>query len=110
MPILHLHLNPQTTIDVIQESISQLENQLSDYRQLLLPEELEQSERFRFDKDKKRFILARGLLREHLAKRTQQAPQEVIFSHGQHGKPYLKESTVQSVSYTHLTLPTNIAV
>lgn len=59
---------------------------------LLNPEELQRANRFRFPQHRQRFIIARGMLREILSTYTQISPQDIIFSYGPRGKPYLSGS------------------
>lgn len=58
-------------------------------KQILLPEEKAQAARFRFNHDRRRFIVGRGLLRTVLACYLQVSPQEPMFAYGPQGKPYL---------------------
>lgn len=49
------------------------------------------SERFHFKRDRKHFIVGRGILRIILARYLDIEPNRVQFSYGPHGKPYLTE-------------------
>jgi 4'-phosphopantetheinyl transferase len=57
----------------------------------LSPEERDRAERFRFQRDRDRFILARSTLRAILGRYLDMAPAEVRFSYARHGKPMLAE-------------------
>ena len=57
------------------------------YRRCLSPDEKAKADRFRFEKDQRRFIVARGTLRHLLARQLDQKPQQVSFCYGTYGKP-----------------------
>lgn len=62
---------------------------------LLTPDELERAARFRFDRDRNRYIVCRGTLRELLGVRTR-------FVYGLYGKPRLEDSATRfNVSHSH---------
>jgi 4'-phosphopantetheinyl transferase len=56
-------------------------------RQMLSPDELERAARFVFDRDRRRFSVARARLRQVLGGRLGQAPETVRFRYGAYGKP-----------------------
>jgi 4'-phosphopantetheinyl transferase len=72
----------QAPLDRPPQTIAQL-------AQLLAADEQQRAERFRFEKDRKKFIVARGLLRSILAQYLELPPEQVQFSYGQRGKPRL---------------------
>lgn len=55
----------------------------------LSPGELERAGRFRFERDRRRFVVSRAVLREILAARLGVEPQSVSFRYGRFGKPEL---------------------
>ncbi len=57
--------------------------------QVLDEAELKRYHRFKFDKDRWRFLSARYLLKEELARRLNTVPEEVRFFYNPNGKPYL---------------------
>ena len=59
--------------------------------QCLIEDERKRAERFNFRRDRKRFIVARGVLRMILSRYLHIEPNRVQFSYGPHGKPYLAE-------------------
>jgi 4'-phosphopantetheinyl transferase len=69
-------------LDLAPEAISALEVLLSDA-------ERQRADRFVFDRDRRRFIVARARLRELLAKRLGMEPESVELEYGTHGKPAL---------------------
>lgn len=76
-------------LDREEKSIAQLESVLS-------PEEVARADRFHFANDRKRFVAARGLLRELLGKYLQQTPASLEFSYGKYGKPSLSGGNLSS--------------
>ncbi|NJR40514.1 MAG: 4'-phosphopantetheinyl transferase superfamily protein [Leptolyngbyaceae cyanobacterium CSU_1_4] len=69
--------------------------EIEQFIQVLAPDERQRSERFRFEKDRKKFIVARGLLRTILSRYLSHylsygevtSPAQVVFSYGNQGKP-----------------------
>ena len=53
----------------------------------LSDEERDRAARFRFDRDRDRYVVCRGNLREMLGERLGVAPAEIAFSYNAHGKP-----------------------
>jgi 4'-phosphopantetheinyl transferase len=64
---------------------------IKQFVQILAPEEQQRAERFRFEKDRKKFVVARGLLRTILARYLSRygvtSPDQVVFSYSNKGKP-----------------------
>jgi 4'-phosphopantetheinyl transferase len=52
----------------------------------------ERAGRFRFECDRRRYAVGRGLVRHVLASRTGAAPSSLSFEYGAHGKPRLRET------------------
>jgi 4'-phosphopantetheinyl transferase len=59
---------------------------------LLSPSERERASRFAFERDGRRFIVARATLRRLLAARLDVQPEEIELVNGPHGKPALADS------------------
>jgi 4'-phosphopantetheinyl transferase len=55
----------------------------------LSTDELARARRFRFEKDQKRFIVARGILRQILGRYLGKKPNELLFEYSSQGKPAL---------------------
>ena len=70
-------------------SLSDFNTKCDELLALLSSDETTRAERLRFPLHKKRFIIARGLLRKTLALYLNQAPELIQFSYGAHGKPAL---------------------
>jgi 4'-phosphopantetheinyl transferase len=62
---------------------------VADYLGDLSADERERAGRFHFERDRCRFVIARGVLRRLLAEALGRAPREVAFRYGRHGKPEL---------------------
>ena len=62
----------------------------------LSPDEIARANRFHFAKDRKRYVVARGLLRKILGRYLRQAPAALEFSYGAYGKPSLAGAQVSS--------------
>ena len=58
-----------------------------EFRPHLASDELQRAARFHFERDRKRFVAARGLLRSLLATYSGCAPHEIEFRYGPEGKP-----------------------
>jgi 4'-phosphopantetheinyl transferase len=64
-------------------------------------EELEKADGFRFDKDRRSYIICRGLLRSILGTYLQVKPAEIQFQYGREGKPFLQDRAIHfSVSHS----------
>jgi 4'-phosphopantetheinyl transferase len=58
-------------------------------RAILTPAEQERADRFHFERDRTRFIVARSVLRKILGRYLDLSPERICFSHNQYGKPSL---------------------
>lgn len=63
---------------------------LKELENLLSADEIERAYRFKFEKDRQRFIAARGLLRKMLGRYLSREPKQLIFHYGEHGKPFVE--------------------
>jgi len=64
-------------------------SQIETLQGILSPDELARSEKFHFEKDRKKFILTRGTLRNLLGSYLGKDPQQVRFNYTSFGKPFL---------------------
>ena len=56
---------------------------------VLSSHERERADRFHFDRDRRRFVCARGVLRSLIGEYLSVSPRDLAFSYGEHGKPAL---------------------
>jgi 4'-phosphopantetheinyl transferase len=91
---------------VWQASLDRSPYAIEQLAQLLAADEQQRAARFRFDKDRRKFIVARGLLRSILARYLSLPPAQVQFSYRHRGKPelangYAKGKLEFNVSHSH---------
>ena len=63
--------------------------ELASLAETLSPEEAERAERFYFERDRKRFVAGRGILRALLGRYVGVSPEAIRFQYGPQGKPSL---------------------
>jgi len=68
-------------------------DQLARMAGMLSTDEVERAGRFRFERDQRRFIMARGILREILGRYLGKDPRTLRFDYTTYGKPLLSTST-----------------
>ena len=83
---------------------SELNSVQSRYWSCLSQDEKDRANRFRFPKDKRRFVIARGTLRYLLSRQFDQSPEAVTFCYGTYGKPSVKESLAGTQCDFHFNL------
>lgn len=69
---------------------------ISQFESILSADEKTRAARFHFERDRNRYIVARGVLRRLLGKYLDRAPATLQFTYGAYGKPALAETTVPS--------------
>jgi 4'-phosphopantetheinyl transferase len=75
--------------------------QLETLRKTLNSDELDRAKNFRFDHDRQRFILCRGILRELLSRYLNHPPKQFQFTYGPFGKPALAGQEIHfNISHT----------
>jgi 4'-phosphopantetheinyl transferase len=89
-PPAHLSLR-HDEVHVWRADLSQMLASVASCCQLLTPDEYQRAEKFRFAKDRERFILARGLLRTILSHYLHLRPEQLRFSYNAWGKPSLAQ-------------------
>jgi 4'-phosphopantetheinyl transferase len=68
----------------------------------LAEDERARARRFHFDRDRRRYVISRGLVRAIMARYLEQQPAEIAFAYSEHGKPYLLSRRLQfNVSHSH---------
>jgi len=78
-----------TEIHIWRVSLSQSQDGVADLDDVLCDEEKQRSARFHFEKDKRRYTVARGSLRKILSGYIRRTPDELRFATGRYGKPFL---------------------
>jgi 4'-phosphopantetheinyl transferase len=79
------------TVHVWTASLEVADAELACYAHTLDATEHAHAQRFRFERDRRRFIVARGVRRTLLARYARVAPHRLAFGAGQWGKPHLLE-------------------
>jgi 4'-phosphopantetheinyl transferase len=77
------------------------EAEIARFAALLDEEERARAARFRFDRDRRRFVTRRGRLREWLGMWTGERPERLLFTIGALGKPVLTDGPHFSLSHSH---------
>jgi 4'-phosphopantetheinyl transferase len=80
---------PMNEVYVWQVPLDRPPEEVAFLRGLLSPEEARRAAAFHFEKDRRRYAVARGALRVILAERLSIAPEALRFQQGPHGKPNL---------------------
>jgi 4'-phosphopantetheinyl transferase len=66
-----------------------VQHRLESFHKILSPEESRRAARLVFEQDRRRYVLAHGVLRSLLARCLSQEPERVAFRYGPYGKPML---------------------
>lgn len=90
-PPLHLALTTDE-VHVWRASLDQPESVLRRLRTTLSADEAARAARFHFERDRRRFTVARGVLRAILARYLDLAPEDIQFSYGPQNKPALADT------------------
>lgn len=69
-----------------------LERPLIPFLPFLSPDEIERANRFRFERDYRKYVVARGVLRQILSRYVAVPPQNHTFNYSSHSKPFLADS------------------
>lgn len=88
-------------LEVVTASVDVAVEAVADYRTLLSPDELERADRYRFEKHRRRFTVARGMLRQHLGRYLNQSPERIVIDVGENGRPYVDAPLQFNVSHSH---------
>ncbi len=76
-------------VHVWRAPLDQPEDRLEALRRTLAPDERQRAERFHFDRDRRHFVAARGLLRTLLGRYLGRGPETLQFAYNPQGKPML---------------------
>ena len=93
-------------VHVWREALDRPYTEIEQLLQILSPDEQQRSQRFRFEKDREKFVVARGLLRTILARYLSVSADRVLFSYSSKGKPaiandYSAGELCFNVSHSH---------
>lgn len=91
---------PTGEVHVWRASLQRPPQVLARMRGLLAGDEQERAERFRFERDRSRYIVGRALLRELLGRYLSIAPEELEFEYGEFGKPALRSGPWFNLSHS----------
>ena len=80
----------QDEVHVWIASLDRRESELSFFQSILAQDEISRANRFRFQKDRERFVAGRGMLRVILSPYLGVPADEIIFTYGSHGKPGIR--------------------
>jgi 4'-phosphopantetheinyl transferase len=90
---------PQGEVHVWRASLVRADSQFAALTHLLSSEEHDRAGKFHFEADRKRCVLARGLLRLLLGRCLGQRPEQVQFQYNEFGKPILAGGLHPSVQF-----------
>jgi 4'-phosphopantetheinyl transferase len=100
----HRHLGPRD-VDVWAVALSAPPERVAALRRTLSEDERERADRFYFERDRRRFTCARGVLRSLLGAYLEVDARDVTFTYGPHGKPALsgryRGALTFNVSHSH---------
>jgi 4'-phosphopantetheinyl transferase len=91
---------PAGEVHVWRTSLARPEETVGRMRLLLARDELHRADRFRFERDRSRFIVGRALLRGLLARYLDAAPEELEFQYGEFQKPALRTGPWFNLSHS----------
>lgn len=83
---------PNNEVHVWRAQLNQPAQRVQQLQQILSNDECLRTERFHFDRDRKRFIVSQGMLRMIIGYYIDKEPSRLQFHSGQRGKPYLEHS------------------
>jgi 4'-phosphopantetheinyl transferase len=94
-PAGDLTLAPQE-VHIWRISLAQVEDTVHRLRALLSPDEIQRADRFYFERDRRRFTVARAAMRQILGHYLGLLPAALVFAYGEKGKPELATAIHQS--------------
>jgi 4'-phosphopantetheinyl transferase len=86
-------------VHIWRASLEQLPEEVAKLRQLLSSDEQARADRFHFEKDRRHFTVARGVLRRLLSHYLGRAATEIQFSYADRGKPRLASDLDQRLKF-----------
>jgi 4'-phosphopantetheinyl transferase len=88
-------------VDIWRVSLDKLPDSVQWAESTLSADEVQRAARFRFEADRRRFLISHASLRDILARHLRQPPQEVQFGVGEHGKPILLSDSQLDFNLSH---------
>ncbi len=92
----------QTAIGAVRvwvTSLDQLADRAGDFRSVLAGDERARADRFYFERDRRRFVVCRGVLRMLLSDELDVDPGRIEFSYGPYGKPSIASPRGRDVKF-----------
>lgn len=86
---------PSTEIEVWQARLDLPAGEITRYKNILSRDEIQRADRFHFEHDRRRFAVARGILRQLLGRRLNISPAKITFEYMKHGKPRVRDTATQ---------------
>ena len=86
-------------IHVWQASLSQSDSLYKALTETLAAGELARADRFKFEKDRRRYSIGRGILRNILGRYREVEPASLEFAYSDHGKPFLADAASDSLYF-----------
>ena len=82
----------QNTIHVWRVSLDVDADAIAKYRALLSADEVVKADKYYFERDRRKYTVARGMLRTLLARYLSANARDFVFAYGEHGKPSLAQN------------------
>jgi 4'-phosphopantetheinyl transferase len=98
LPPLRLALEGNT-VDIWTANLDLSSYEMCRLEDTLSPDERERAAKFHFARDRQRFIAARGILRDILARYLGRSPSALLFSYGPFGKPALADDCASDLRF-----------
>lgn len=93
------HAIEEDEVHVWQATLGRTQTEPEDFSSILAADEKARANRFVFERDRRRFIAARGMLRILLARYLGREPSRLVFQYSAYGKPFLSEDEDSRLSF-----------
>lgn len=100
----------QNVVHIWRASLDQPDEVIAHLQHNLSPEELARVKRFCFEKDRRHWIVARGLLRHLLGQYLDIEPAHIVFRYNAHGKPFVEHPITGRTLQFNLSHSADLAV
>jgi 4'-phosphopantetheinyl transferase len=98
LPLFRVALGGNT-VDIWTADLDLSLHEMRSLQNTLSPDERERAAKFHFARDRQRFIAARGILRDILARYLGRSPSALLFSYGPFGKPALADDCASDLRF-----------